>query len=69
MLKVATSPSTRKVEVIRDSVFKGSGEHGWMRNTSSWLNEICQGIINKMNQNARERLSELVERVLGIESE
>jgi hypothetical protein len=59
------TPKGKNVEIFHDSVFKDEGEHQWMMDISSILNAMCQNIIAGMDDEAKERLYQLVEQDNG----
>ena len=60
-----TPRSSQKVEIVHDSVFKGEGEHQWMMDNTSVLNAMSENIIDGMDDEAQERLYQLVEQDNG----
>jgi len=56
------TPKGKNVEILHDSVFKEEypDEHEWMRNITAMLNELSGFIINGMDDEAKERVSQMV---------
>ena len=59
------TPKGKNVEIFHDSVFKGEGEHQWMMDNTSVLNAMSENIIAGMDDEAKERLYQLVEQDNG----
>ena len=59
------TPKGKNVEIFHDSVFKGEGEHQWMMDNTSVLNAMSENIVAGMDDEAKERLYQLVEQDNG----
>ena len=59
------TPKGEIVEIFHDSGFNGEGEHQWMMDISSILNAMSENIIDGMDDEAKERLYQLVEQDNG----
>ena len=59
------TPKGKNVEIFHDSVFKGEREHQWMMDNTSVLNAMSENIIAGMDDEAKERLYQLVEQDNG----
>ena len=59
------TPKGKNVEIFHDSVFKGEREHQWMMDNTSVLNPMSENIIAGMDDEAKERLYQLVEQDNG----
>jgi len=54
------TPKGKNVEIFHDSVFKGEGEHQWMMDNTSVLNAMSENIIAGMDDEAKERVRQMV---------
>jgi hypothetical protein len=54
------TPKGKNVEIFHASVFKSEGEHQWMMDISSILNAMCENIIDGMDDEAKERVRQMV---------
>jgi len=59
------TPKGKNVEIFHDSVFKGEGEHEWMMETTSLLNAMSENIIAGMDDEAKERILQMVKQDNG----
>jgi len=59
------TPKGENVEIFHDSVFKGEGEHQWMMDTTSVLNAMSENIIAGMDDEAKDRILQMVKQDNG----